>query len=48
MVNMAGNVKPFAGLGQLGETVHQWVVCSPWVPEEGKFKGEPIYSIRRL
>jgi hypothetical protein len=26
----------------------QWVIYFPWVPEAGKFKGEVIYSIRRL
>jgi hypothetical protein len=50
VVNMTGKlVKPFAGLDQVGATVHlQWVIYFPWVPEEGKFKGELIYSIRAL
>ena len=50
VVNMTGKVvKPFAGLDLVGETVHlQWVIYFPWVPAEGKFKGELIYSIRPL
>jgi hypothetical protein len=50
VVNMTGKlVKPFAGLENVGETVQlQWVIYFPWVPEEGKFKGELIYSIRPL
>jgi len=50
VVNMTGKlVKPFAGLTNVGETVHlQWVIYFPWVPEAGKFKGELIYSIRPL
>jgi hypothetical protein len=26
----------------------QWVISFPWLPKEGKFKGETIYSIRPL
>jgi hypothetical protein len=26
----------------------QWVIYFPWVPDQGKFKGEVIYSIRQL
>ena len=38
-----------AGLKQVGAQVHlQWVIYFPWVPDEGKFKGELIYSIRQL
>jgi hypothetical protein len=50
VVNMTGTlVKPFAGLDQVGETVHlQWVIYFPWLPAEGKFKGETIYSMRPL
>jgi hypothetical protein len=50
VVNMTGKlVKPFAGLEEVGQTMHlQWVIYFPWVPPEGKFKGELIYSIRRL
>ena len=50
VVNMTGTlVKPFAGLDQVGETVHlQWVIYLPWLPAEGKFKGETIYSMRPL
>jgi hypothetical protein len=41
--------KPFAGLTQVGKPVHlQWVISFPWLPKEGKFKGETIYSIRPL
>jgi hypothetical protein len=48
VVNMTGTLaKPFAGLGEVGKTVHlQWVIYFPWLPKEGKFKGEIIYSIR--
>ena len=50
VVNMTGRlVKEFAGLSQVGTQVHlQWVIYFPWVPDEGKFKGELIYSIRPL
>jgi hypothetical protein len=50
VVNMTGKlVKEFAGLKQVGQPVHlQWVIYFPWVPKEGKFKGEIIYSIRPL
>jgi len=50
VVSMTGKLaKAFAGLTEVGETVHlQWVIYFPWVPAEGKFKGEVIYSIRRL
>jgi hypothetical protein len=50
VVNMTGKlVKAFAGLDQVGGEVHlQWVIYFPWVPEQGKFKGEVIYSIRQL
>jgi hypothetical protein len=50
VVNMTGKlVKEFAGLKQVGAQVHlQWVIYFPWVPDEGKFKGEVIYSIRQL
>ena len=50
VVNMTGKlVKEFAGLKQVGAQVRlQWVIYFPWVPDEGKFKGEVIYSIRQL
>jgi hypothetical protein len=50
VVNMTATlVKAFAGLDHVGEEVHlQWVIYFPWVPEQGKFKGEVIYSIRQL
>ena len=42
-------VKAFAGLKEVGEHVHlQWVIYFPWAPDEGKFRGELIYSIRLL
>jgi len=48
VVNMTGTLaKPFAGLNAVGETVQlQWVIYFPWIPAEGKFAGETIYSIR--
>jgi hypothetical protein len=48
VVNMTGKlVKEFAGLRQLGAQVRlQWVIYFPWVPDQGKFTGEVIYSIR--
>ena len=50
VVNMTGKlIKEFAGLKQVGAQVHlQWVIYFPWAPDEGKFKGELIYSIRQL
>ena len=50
VVNMTGMlIKEFAGLKQVGARVNlQWVIYFPWVPDEGKFKGEVIYSIRQL
>ena len=50
VVNMTGTLaKPFAGLTEVGEAVHlQWVISFPWVPKEGKFTGDTIYSIRPL
>jgi hypothetical protein len=47
---MTGTLKkPFAGLDRVGAEVHlQWVIYFPWVQEQGKFKGEVIYSIRPL
>ena len=45
VVNMTGKLlKEFAGLDQVGAQVHlQWVIYFPWVPDQGKFKGEVIY-----
>jgi hypothetical protein len=50
VVNMTGKlIKEFAGLKQVGAQVYlQWVIYFPWAPDEGKFKGEVIYSIRQL
>ena len=34
---------------EVGKRVHlQWVIYFPWLPNEDKFKGETIYSIRPL
>ena len=42
-------VKEFACLKEVGAELHlQWVIYFPWVPDEGKFKGEVIYSVRQL
>jgi hypothetical protein len=50
VVNTTGKlVKEFAGLRQVDAQVHlQWAIHFPWVPDEGKFRGEVIYSIRPL
>ncbi|HEY7059903.1 MAG TPA: nuclear transport factor 2 family protein [Chloroflexota bacterium] len=50
VVNMTGTLRrPFAGLTAVGEQVHlQWVICFPWVPDQGRFRGEIIYAIRPL
>jgi SnoaL-like domain len=50
VVNMTGILRrPFAGLTEVAQQVHlQWVIYFPWVPGEGKFRGETIYSIRPL
>ena len=50
VVNMTGKlVKEFAGLKGIGEQLRlQWVIYFPWVPDQGKFRGEVIYSIRPL
>ena len=50
VVNMTGTlVKPFAGLTEVGQPVRlQWVIAFPWLPAEGKIRGETIYTIRPL
>ena len=50
VVNMTGQLeRPFAGLTDVGQPLHlQWVIYFPWVPAEGKFRGETIYAIRPL
>jgi hypothetical protein len=50
VVNMTATLaKPFAGFTEVGKRVHlQWVIYFPWLPNEDKFKGETIYSIRPL
>lgn len=42
-------VRPFAGLNAVGERLStEWVIYFPWDPEQHKFRGETIYSIRRI
>lgn len=50
VVNMSGKLlRPFVGLSDVGSDVRlQWVIGFPWLPDEGKFQGEVIYSIRPL
>lgn len=50
VANMSGILRqPFAGLTKIGEPVRlQWVIHFPWLPDEGKFRGETVYSIRPL
>ncbi|MEM7226192.1 MAG: nuclear transport factor 2 family protein [Pseudomonadota bacterium] len=47
VVNMTGTlIKPFAGFDDIGAKLHlQWVIYFPWQPDQGKFRGELIYSI---
>ncbi len=50
VVNMTGRLlRPFAGLTLISEVLHlQWVIFFPWVPEQRKFRGETVFSIRSL
>ena len=50
VVNMTGIlVRDFAGLKSSAELLHlQWVIFFPWVPDQQKFRGEKIFSIRAL
>jgi hypothetical protein len=50
VVNMTGQLrKPFGGLTEVrGQVQLQWVIHFPWVPSQGKFRGETIYAIRPL
>jgi hypothetical protein len=50
VVNMTATLdKPLAGFTEVGKQVHlQWVIYFRWLPKEGRFKGEIIYSIRPL
>jgi hypothetical protein len=50
VANMTGTLaRPFAGLTAVGKPVHlQWVIFFPWIPTEGKFRGETIYAMRPL
>jgi hypothetical protein len=42
-------VRPFGGLEAVGERIStEWVIYFPWDPERHKFRGETVYSIRRL
>ena len=37
------------GVDQVGDQVHlEWVIYFPWNPDQKKFEGETIYSIRPL
>lgn len=50
VANMTGILeRPFAGLSAVGQKINlQWVIYFPWIPQEKKFRGETIYSIRPL
>lgn len=50
VVNMTGTlVTDFAGMMVSPDPVHlQWVICFPWLPEQQKFSGEKVFSIRPL
>ncbi|MBA2468891.1 MAG: hypothetical protein H0V37_05755 [Chloroflexia bacterium] len=50
VANMTGVLRqPFAGLTGIDQPVHlQWVIHFPWLPDEGKFRGETVHSIRPL
>ena len=40
---------PFGGVERVGEEVRlEWVIYFPWNPDQQKFEGETIYSIRSL
>ena len=50
IVNMTGTLgKAFAGQTAVGQPLHrQWVISFPWLPDEGKFRGEAISAMRPL
>ena len=50
VVNMTGTVvRDFAGLKAGPEQLHlQWVIFFPWAPDQQKFRGEKVFSIRSL
>jgi hypothetical protein len=50
VANMSGVlVKDFGGFKATGTLVRmQWVISVPWVPEQQRFSGETIHSIRML
>lgn len=40
---------PFAGIDQVGKQVRvEWVIYFPCSPDQKKFEGETIYSVRPL
>lgn len=42
-------VRPFGGLEAVGDRLStEWVIYFPWDQQERKFRGEIIYSIRRV
>ena len=50
VVNMTGTlVRDFAGMKASPDPVHlQWVIFFPWLPDQKKFRGEKVFSIRPL
>jgi SnoaL-like protein len=50
VVNMTATLRqPFAGFSDVGKSVRQeWVIFFPWVPDERRFAGEIVYTIRAL
>jgi hypothetical protein len=50
VVNMTGTlVRDFAGMRASPQQLHlQWVIVFPWLPEQQKFTGEKVFSIRPL
>jgi hypothetical protein len=50
VVDMTGTlVRDFAGMTASRDELHlQWVIFFPWVPEQKKFRGEKVFSIRPL
>lgn len=50
VVNMTGTlVRDFAGLNASPDQLRlQWVIFFPWAPDQQKFRGEKVFSIRPL
>ena len=50
VADMTGRlVRPFGSLDAVGERLStEWVIHFPWDPKRRKFRGEIIYSIRRV